>query len=111
MSPYGWLSAGAVGVGLVAGTAGSVSLPGLDQVIDRGRVPPALRATLEQDVVDGCLACHSGALSLADRDAEALVVMIDAMAHGRAEHAVPVPVLSADDVRALAAALADESSN
>jgi hypothetical protein len=65
-----------------------------------------LRPALDSSVVEGCLACHQGALGLEDRPVEDLTVIIADMAAGRVNHPVPIPALSDEDVAALAEALA-----
>ena len=61
---------------------------------------------LEQEVVDGCLACHRDELSLADKDRDELRERITAISSGQAEHLVPIPQLSDEDLTALVEALA-----
>jgi hypothetical protein len=68
---------------------------------DASRAQP----TLEQSVVEGCLGCHMGALTLSDWTSDDLAIAIDDLASGRADHLVPVPSLNDEDRMALAAAL------
>ncbi len=58
------------------------------------------------DVAESCRACHRDALSLASWSAEALVRRIEDIRAGRVDHMVPMPDLSDERLRALAAELA-----
>ena len=86
---------------------------GVEQLDDRdgsnliaGNGAGLLRPTLDQGVVDGCLMCHRGQLTLSGADPEVLADAIADISQGRFEHLVPVPELSDADRAALAEALA-----
>lgn len=72
--------------------------------------PPAIseaaRTALDQSIVDSCLACHRGALSLEDKTSEDVATAIARIIAGELDHIAPIPELSDEDRRALARALA-----
>jgi hypothetical protein len=65
----------------------------------------AVRTALDQSVVDGCLACHRGALSLEDETNEDVAAAIARIIAGELDHVAPIPDLSDEDRQALARAL------
>lgn len=58
------------------------------------------------EIEDSCRACHRGDLALDAMSAADLAALIRSMRDGDAEHIVPMPVLSDEEIAALAAALA-----
>lgn len=107
------LVAGALFTALEAGFALDAGFALNDDAQDTGEVaryealPAHLRPVLEQDVVDGCLACHRDSLSLAEAEVEALAEAIAAIIRNEANHIVPIAGLSDEDLMALVEALAD----
>lgn len=63
-------------------------------------------AVLAEEAADSCRACHKDALTLENRTAADLEARIKDMRDGHADHVVPIPKLSDEELRALAAALA-----
>jgi hypothetical protein len=57
-------------------------------------------------LTDSCTVCHKDTLSLATWQAPALAARLTEMRDGRAQHVVPLPKLSDEELQALAAALA-----
>ena len=58
------------------------------------------------EVEDSCRACHRGDLSLGEWVPAELATLVRSMRDGNAEHLVPIPALSDDEVARLAEALA-----
>lgn len=74
-------------------------------VAEVGAAPAVARPTLEQSVVNGCLACHGrDPLRFDGRTSEELRAAIREMAT-QTGHPVPIPSLSDEDLKALADAL------
>ncbi|MGD8340047.1 MAG: hypothetical protein PVH89_04660 [Gammaproteobacteria bacterium] len=65
------------------------------------------RPALDDDVVASCRNCHRGNLSLAESEVDVLAAKIAAISRNEVEHVVSIPVLSEDDLLALARALAE----
>ena len=65
-----------------------------------------LPAVVAQETAESCTVCHRGPLSLGGRDVDELAATIEQMRDGVAEHPAPIPDLDAEQIQALAAALA-----
>jgi hypothetical protein len=59
-----------------------------------------------QEPADSCTACHKGDLTLEGWDVAELKARLVALRDGESDHVVPIPMLSDEELEALAAALA-----
>lgn len=60
-----------------------------------------------QEPAEACRVCHKDELSLQGWETAELAVLIRQMREGSAEHVVPIPDLTDEELEALAAALTD----